>query len=315
VYELLLHNVSDAAQRISALELFEPGRRAPVASFFGEALAALLVTADATGNIAPGDAALVFVDLSFSPGQRLPGQLRQRLRTAAGESVWGNVEVVRERAIRISPPLRGQNLVDFNGCCQGGHGRAVLPTPEGGLAVAQRYAIDFLRVENGSSLAGDPSDNASYFIFGADVLAAAPGRIVAVRDTVAENDPTLPLPEFDLDAATGNFVVEDIGDGHFALYAHLQPGSVQVRPGERVQRGQALGLVGNTGNSDEPHLHFQVMDGPVPLAANGLPYVLDEFRLQGHLELSASGPVIVPSAGAERRENRLPLELDVVAFD
>jgi hypothetical protein len=321
VYELVLQNVSDAAQRITALEVFssssqiERGHRAPLASFSGEALAPMLVTVDATGNIAPGDAALVFVDLSLSPEEQLPAQLRQRLRSATGERVSATVEVVRERAIRLSPPLRGENLVDLNGCCQGAHGRAVLPTPEGGLAVAQRYAIDFLRVENGSSLAGDPSDNASYFIFGAEVLAAAPGRIVAVRDTVAENDPTLPLPEFDLDAATGNFVVEDIGDGHFALYAHLQPGSVQVRAGERVQRGQALGLVGNTGNSDEPHLHFQVMDGPVALAANGLPYVFDEFRLQGHLELRATGPSIVPTAGAERRKNRLPLELDVVAFD
>jgi hypothetical protein len=314
VYELVLQNVSDAAQRITALEIFEPGRRSPLASFSGAALAPMLVTVDAIGNIAPGEAALVFVDLSFSPGERLPAQLRQRLRTEAGERVSANVEVVRERALRLSPPLRGENLVDFNGCCQGAHGRAVLPTPEGGLAVAQRYAIDFLRVENGSSLSGDPSDNASYFIFGADVLAAAPGRIVAVRDTVAENDPTVPLPEFDFDSATGNFVVEDMGDGHFALYAHLQPGSVQVRPGERVQRGQTLGLVGNTGDSDEPHLHFQVMDGPVALAANGLPYVFDDFRLQGHLELSATGPVIVPTTGADRRANRLPLDLDVLAF-
>jgi murein DD-endopeptidase MepM/ murein hydrolase activator NlpD len=131
---------------------------------------------------------------------------------------------------------------------------------------------------------------------------------------VPENDPTEPLPEFNLDSATGNFVVQDLGDGHFALYAHLQLGSVRVRPGERIRRGQVLGLVGNTGNSSEPHLHFHVMDSPEPLLSDGLPYVFDDFRLQGQVDLSGAEPSILPTPGAELRQNRLPLAFDVLAF-
>ena len=62
-----------------------------------------------------------------------------------------------------------------------------------------------------------------------------------------------------------------------ALYAHLQPRSLKVRSGDRVRRGQVLGLVGNSGNSVAPHLHFHVMDGPSPLDSNGLPYLIDSF--------------------------------------
>ena len=75
-----------------------------------------------------------------------------------------------------------------------------------------------------------------------------------------------------------------------------------------------MGLVGNTGNSTEPHLHFQVMDSPSPLLSNGVPYVFDRFELEGHVELGDAGPVLIPTPGPDRRENRLPLDLDVIAF-
>jgi hypothetical protein len=316
VYELLLLNSSDEAQRITALEVFEPGRRLPLASFAGDALQQVLLPGDpATGSIEPGNTTIAFLDLTFERSERLPERLEQRFHTDTGAVVTGaGVPVIRERPIRLHPPLRGDNLVDLNGCCRGEHGRAVLGS-DTAFFVAQRYAIDFLRTDGGlSSFAGDPTDNASYFIFGDDVLAVARGRVVAVRDGVAENDLSQPLPPFDPASATGNFVVEDLGDGHFALYAHLQPGSVRVRPGQRLRPGQVLGLVGNTGNSDEPHLHFHVMDGPDPLFSNGLPYEFESFQLQAHVDLSGPEPLLVPTPEPQRRENRLPLELDVVAF-
>ena len=316
VLELIAQNASAEPQRIDAIDVFEPGRRRPLASFAGDELSAILLGGDeATGSIAPGNAAVAFFDLALGLRERLPARLRAVVRTAAGEALAAPAaEVVRERPIALSPPLRGENLVDLNGCCRGGHGRAV-EANETGVFVAQRYAIDFLRAQGTASFEGDPSDNASYFIFGDDVHAAAPGRVVAVRDGMVENDPSQPLPPADLETAAGNYVVEALGGGRFALYAHLQAGSVRVQPGQRLRRGQVLGLVGNTGNSTEPHLHFHVMDRPSPLLSNGLPYVFDEFRLQAHVELASGEPLVIPTQGPERRENRLPLELDIVAFD
>ncbi|MEV1025495.1 M23 family metallopeptidase [Streptomyces sp. NPDC050264] len=81
----------------------------------------------------------------------------------------------------------------------------------------------------------------------------------------------------------GNHVVLDLGDGVHALYGHLRRGSLAVRPGDRVRAGQELARCGNSGNSTEPHVHFQLMDGPDPDSAAGLP-----FRWSG---------VVVPAGG------------------
>ncbi|MFJ7082535.1 M23 family metallopeptidase [Streptomyces griseus] len=70
----------------------------------------------------------------------------------------------------------------------------------------------------------------------------------------------------------GNHVVLDLGDSTYAVYAHLQRGSLRVRPGDRVRAGQRLGSVGNSGNTTEPHLHFHLMDGPDPDSARGVPF-------------------------------------------
>ena len=85
--------------------------------------------------------------------------------------------------------------------------------------------------------------------------------------------------------AAGNYVVLDFGRGRYALYAHLIPGSIRVAPGEEVLRGQVLGLAGNSGNSDAPHLHFHIMDGPDPLKSNGLPCVFKKYTIFGEVDL------------------------------
>jgi hypothetical protein len=70
-------------------------------------------------------------------------------------------------------------------------------------------------------------------------------------------------------------------EGRFAFYAHMQPGNLRVKPGNKVTTGQVLGLLGNSGNTDAPHLHFHVMDGASPLMSNGLPYVFTSFTGEG----------------------------------
>ncbi|MGH2583434.1 MAG: M23 family metallopeptidase, partial [Dehalococcoidia bacterium] len=119
--------------------------------------------------------------------------------------------------------------------------------------------------------------------------------------------------------AGGNHVVVDIGGGRFAFYAHLQPGSLRVQVGEGVTRGQVIGLLGNTGNSDAPHLHFHVMDGPEPLASNGLPYVFRSFESEGTLtntvdDLVEGQPAQIGPALAGRHRLQIPMNNQVVDF-
>jgi murein DD-endopeptidase MepM/ murein hydrolase activator NlpD len=99
----------------------------------------------------------------------------------------------------------------------------------------------------------------------------------------------------------------------------MQPGSVRVKPGDRVRTGQVLGLLGNSGNTDAPHLHFHVMDGPSPLLANGLPYVFGAFEGAGVVrdedQLATNAPVAIDAASLlGPHQNQLPMTLEVVEF-
>jgi murein DD-endopeptidase MepM/ murein hydrolase activator NlpD len=99
----------------------------------------------------------------------------------------------------------------------------------------------------------------------------------------------------------------------------MQPGSVRVKVGDKVKTGQVLGLLGNSGNTDSPHLHFHVMDGPSPLVSNGLPFAFDSFTGQGRLTdeqpLFTGGEVTIDKdALSGPHANELPLLDQVVSF-
>ena len=181
---------------------------------------------------------------------------------------------------------------------------------------AQRYAIDFVRLNQAGDgvFDGDPLRNESYAIYGDEIHAAAAGTIVAIRNDVAENTPPTEPPFTTFDDVAGNRVVQHLGGDRYALYAHMQPGSVRVNVGQRVERGQLLGLVGNTGISSGPHLHFQIMDspgGPSAIDANGLPYVFDRFTLVSEVAniiavfLLGERPVLTPASPPPERANQL----------
>jgi len=99
----------------------------------------------------------------------------------------------------------------------------------------------------------------------------------------------------------GNHVVLDLGDGVYAMYAHLRRGSLTVRPGDRVHTGQRIGLCGNSGNSTEPHVHFQLMDGPDLDSAHGIP-----FSWRG-IGIPANGETITAEAPTSERSPTPPL--------
>jgi hypothetical protein len=120
--------------------------------------------------------------------------------------------------------------------------------------------------------------------FGQPVRAPADGRVVAVRDTARDHRSRSTWPALgylmvegvirELGGSRhlmGNMIVLDLGDHTYAALAHLQHGSVTVRPGQRVRRGDPIARCGNSGNSSEPHVHVQLMDHPKALFAAGLP--------------------------------------------
>ncbi|WP_055701084.1 M23 family metallopeptidase [Streptomyces silaceus] len=96
----------------------------------------------------------------------------------------------------------------------------------------------------------------------------------------------------------GNHVILDLGEGTYAAYAHVRKGSLQVRAGDKVLAGQVLGQCGNSGNSTEPHVHFQLMDGPDLNTAQGIPFTWRGVGVPANREVfTAAVPVGVTAAG------------------
>ncbi len=125
---------------------------------------------------------------------------------------------------------------------------------------SQRRAADLLVLgDDGKSVTGDGKKNADSRIYGMPVLATAAGKVVTVIDGIPDPEPG----KMNAYMAFGNTVVIEHQPRLFSTYAHLQPWKVRVKVGQTVKAGDVLGLVGNSGNSSEAHLHFQLQDGPL----------------------------------------------------
>jgi len=136
-------------------------------------------------------------------------------------------------------------------------GRSTLISAHWTLDV-ERNAIDFVQLVDGKSYQGDPSRLENFNIFGDPLLAVADGRVTAAVD----GHPDLPVGGTTWHEMAGNHVILDIGGGHYVLYGHLKQGTLRVRVGDEVHRGQFIGQVGGSGNSGEPHLRIQVQNMP-----------------------------------------------------
>ena len=329
VYELILTNRGMASTTVKRIQVLSAGR--VVGSLAGARLAGVMLPFGAKkpgAKLNGGQAAYVLMDVTVARTARAPARLVHRLTiaqtppdpAAATSYLAAPTRVDNRPALIVAPPLRGAGWVVGAGCCDmlTSHRGAVLPV-NGALRVAERFAIDFVQVSpQGLLFSGPLTALSSYPFFGDDVLSAMSGIVVGVVDNLPETTPgALPSGITAADAG-GNHVVVNVGSGRYAFYAHLQPGSIVVRPGQRVRVGQKLGLLGSSGNSDAPHLHFHIMDGPSPLNSNGLPYRFSRFDLQGQLTNVAAFQTgqrarIVPTLrGIHRSE--LPLNDQVIDF-
>ncbi len=180
----------------------------------------------------------------------------------------------------LGAPFIGKNYLAADGCCDAiRHIRALLPI-NGRLRLAQRFAIDWEQVDaSGRLVTGDLSVPENYVIYGKPALAVADGLVVAAVDIFDDQVPGEAPEGLAFQEADGNHVVLKISEGVYVLYAHFAPGSVAVKEGDQVAKGDVLGLIGNSGNTIAPHLHLHVMDGPSALNADGLPYVFESFLL------------------------------------
>jgi murein DD-endopeptidase MepM/ murein hydrolase activator NlpD len=214
----------------------------------------------------------------------------------------------------LGPAWRGGDWGAANGPSNTSSHRQSIVTIDGHPCIGQRFAIDWVKFnDQGKLFSGDGKKNEDYFGFGEDLLAVADAVVAATHDGIPENEPgSVRAVPIDLETVAGNYVVLDLGQGLYAGYAHLQPGSLRVKKGDRVRKGDVLGKLGNTGNSDAPHLHFEVMDAPNLIIAEGYPYLEEQFTVVGTTKDPYDTYQPDPHPTTHRRE--MPTENQVVRF-
>lgn len=277
--------------------------------------------------IAAGRRSVVFMWVPLESGSAIPAAIRHRivvaradsLETAAPDTLLTAALPVGRTAPVLASPLAGGPWVAVNGPGNtSGHRRTMIPL-DGLTRIAQRFATDWIKLgPDGRAWKGDSSSNANWFGYNEPLHAVGDGRVVAVVDGIVENvplSPTRAVP-INLETVGGNHVIIDLGGGAYAFYAHLIPGSPTVKVGDQVKRGQVIGRLGNSGNSDAPHLHMHLGDANAPLGTEGIPWVFERFELLGQIPslMAALGPGWKGTGAPSAKTRELPLENEVVRF-
>jgi hypothetical protein len=242
-------------------------------------------------------------------------------RPSTDSAVTGRVRVAQDSAVVIGPPLAGSRWVVGEGCCSPpSHHVAYVGAVNGAFSNPQRFAIDFVQLDPSDKLYSGPiSDLGSFHFFGAPILSVAAGGVVGLQDGLPEEIPPKSVSPVTAQNFLGNYLVIDIGGGHFAVYAHLQPGSLRVHVGEHVKQGQVIGLLGNTGNTNLPHLHFEIIGGPGVATSDGLPFVFRSFVSEGTVtssifDLAAGRPAAIGPVSRGLHRRQMPLLQEVIDF-
>ncbi len=328
VYDLVMTNIFTSPVTITSVDVLTlEGAR--MLHLEGDALLAVTrpVFGDTPTRVAPTSGAIVtLVDVPLPAGD-LPQQLTHRVAYAlepdapagalmSSRVVEGPEAIIVNRAPQvIAPPLRGHGWANVNGCCAASPHRSLRLVINGSeIKTIQLFAIDWMQIEDGAMFAGDGARNEDHFAYGEDLLAVGEGRVIFVRDDIADNLPfQIPVLQGP-DDFPGNQVVLELAPGVYAIYAHLQQGSALVQAGDLVHAGDRLGKVGNSGNTDSPHLHFQLSDGPDIMTSTSLPYVIDTWTLAGSITPDSTPTDVQVIGPSGPQADTLPLELTVAGF-
>jgi murein DD-endopeptidase MepM/ murein hydrolase activator NlpD len=321
LYELHLTNFGAVPLVLNRVEVFDAQADggSPLVTFEAATLATMLQPLGGSASFAPGQPlllaggqrAIVFMALITPRRAQLPTQLRHRVSTEEAAVEGARISTHHTKLRLLAPPVAGANWLAADGpgnTPDNHHRRGVLVL--GGEAVnSRRFAIDWKQVQNGHSFAGATQDLHAYYCYGQPVRAVANSRVVAVHDGQADNVPGHgssfhPAVPITLETVAGNTIVLALGNGQFAHYLHLQSGSLRVRVGEQVRRGQVLAHIGSSGDAREPHLHFEVTTSPTLLQGEGIPYLLRHYRSQP-----------TPIGSLERHQRELPLDRSISLFE
>lgn len=265
-------------------------------------------------TLQPGEAKIFYLWFAFDNLSKVPNKLKHEFIFKNG-SINTEYTINKTPAVIISAPLKGANWLIGNGLSNFSVHRRSAVYFDGRPYFSERYAVDLVILDkNSKTFKGDVNKNKSYYCYNQDVLAVAKAKVVQVKDGIPENIPHSDkyAAPMNVESMGGNYIILDLGEGRFASYAHLIPGSIKVKVGDKVKPGQVLAKLGNSGHSSEPHLHFQISDKPSMLKSNGLPFGFDHFDLIPTRE--EPDRLMFLKVKPIRYENQIALENSLIDF-
>jgi Peptidase family M23 len=348
-YELLFTNVWRFPATINSVEVVDPAQDNKVTgnnrvlSIKSEDVTgqvklcstpSTLDRANYTTQIPGGQSGVMFFDVTYPDPSQVPHAVAHRVSVSIPQVERMPKSVVVSRPVRVSsmeaivltPPMKGDGWVDSNGCClEIGPHRFVTNPMNGTLDPSEGFAIDWIKVDaQGHAYTGDGKKPEQWLDYGVELLAVAPGTVVEVVRDLPDEPPGKTPDDLTIAQFAGNRVILDLGSGRYVMYAHLVPSSIPVHVGDYVRQGEKIGLLGNSGNTDAPHLHFQVMDRPSSLDATSLPFVFDTMQLQGRINMNLDvldntvvhkgSDLPIDHTGNKALTRSMPLSLDIVSF-
>ena len=289
--------------------------------------------ANYSGRLAGGQSGVMYFDVGYAAGDEAPCTIALRVRTLQPEVkrlpestvLSPPLKVNQEEAIVLAPPFKGDGWLDSNGCCaEIGPHRFVTNPVNGTLAPSEQFAIDWFKVDaQGKAFRTDGKTSEDWLCYGAELLAVAPGTVIETVRDMPDGPPGAAPTNLTIAEFAGNHVTLDLGNGRYAVYAHMAPHSVSVHVGDHLKTGDKLGLLGNSGNTTGPHLHFQISDRPSTLDTTALPFVFERMVLENRTSadmddmdiFSIKGtPLPMNPTVAKPLTRTMPLSRDVINF-
>lgn len=333
VYELYLTNFSTRALCLKQLQILDEKNSHVISILDQSELQTRFVTLDSkadtlkTTRLKPGSLATIYLEVPFMSSQLPSGLIHRLTFSHCGDPAEQFLVVQAHRTPLVTdPPLvlsaplgSGPWAAVYNPSWERGH-RRVIFTIDGRARIPDRFAIDFVKLDQAGQLAvGDQNTIANWYSYGVAILAVADGVVASTRTDFAESSTLSAHPKYGPEQATGNYVSIRVGPDQYAFYEHLQPGSIRVKPGQAVRKGDVIGRIGFTGQSTGPHLHFHVATADSPLGAEGVPFVFDRFMLVGsYANFERFGKGLWQSVGSSLPPSRqldCPASNTIIRFD
>lgn len=218
--------------------------------------------------------------------------------------------------VLFSNPLRGGNWTAvYDPSWQRGH-RRVVYSVDGKQRIPGRFAIDFIKVDSIHYVKGNEDSIQNWHGYAEEVLAVADGEVASVKDDFPESATLAAHPVYKPEQATGNYISLKLAENRYVFYEHLKPGSITVKPGQHVKKGQVIAQLGFTGQTTGPHLHLHLADKDSPLGAEGFPFVFEEFTLVGRYpDFSKFGKIKFARVRSQKIRKEMPASNTVVVFN